>query len=723
MPDNTPEKKLDYSWPPMEKRRVMGKRINRLDGIVKASGAAKYNSDLRPDGMLFGALLTSPHAHATVKNIDISAAKALPGVTAVRVIAKPGAEIQWAGAEIAAVSAKTEEIAYDAVRKIKVEYDVLPHVVREEDLSKVGNRAKPAGEQTTGDPDKAFQEADAVVEGHYGIPVITHCCLEPHGQTIAWGAEKMEYWPSTQNVSAIGGDIGRALNVPAANIHVHMDYMGGGFGSKFPSDLWGVECARLSQESGGKPVKLFLDRATELTIAGNRPSVFADVKVAGKKDGTITAWDSKTWATGGIGGGGVNAQIYPYVFNNVPNRRMNHTAVSVNAGSARAWRAPNHPQACYITSAALEDLAAKLNIDPLEMWIKNLNYTPRPDVYRSQLEKCAELIEWKKNWHPRGDSGKGPMKRGLGLAIHAWGGAGHASKCRTTIHPDSSVEVELASQDLGTATRTMVAMIAAETFGLPLSAIKVKIGDSSYPNSGGSGGSTTIGGVTSSTRKSTVNALDKLYELVSKALNVPADQLEAVDGRISQKGNPDKGMSWQQACAKLGVNSIAEMGENDPRQAPKEGLNTGGVGGAQMADVSVDVETGVVKINKMVAVQDCGLVVNPKTAESQVYGALIMGICAALMEERVMDQQIGRVLNPDMEFYKLAGIGDIGELVVHMDIRPENDKRGVIGLGEPPAIGGVAAIANAVANAIGVRVPEVPLSPMRVLNALERRTA
>ncbi|MGI8740959.1 MAG: xanthine dehydrogenase family protein molybdopterin-binding subunit [Bryobacteraceae bacterium] len=715
----------EYSWPPMDKRRVMGKPLNRLDGIAKASGAAKYNSDLHPGGMLFGALLTSPYAHATVKSIDVSEAKALPGVTAVRVIIQPGAEVQWAGAEIAAVAAKTEEIANDAVRKIKVDYDVLPHVVREEDLSKVGNRAKPAGEQSVGDPDKAFQEADVVSEGHYGIPVITHCCLEPHGQTFAWGngKDQMQYWPSTQNVSSIGGDLGRALNVPAANIHVHMDYMGGGFGSKFPADLWGVECARLSQESGGKPVKLFLDRATELTIAGNRPSVFGDVKVGAKKDGTITVWDSKTWASGGLGGGGVNPTIYPYVFNDIPNRRMNHTAVSINAGSARAWRAPNHPQACYITSSAFEDLAAKLKMDPLDLWLKNLNYTKRPEVYRAQLQKAAELIDWKKNWHPRGDSGKGPIQRGMGLAIHTWGGAGHASKCRTTIHPDSSVEVELASQDLGTATRTMVAMIAAETFGLPVTQVKVKIGDNSYPNSGGSGGSTTIGGVTSSTRKSTVNALDKLFKLVSEAIHVPEDQLEAVDGRIRQKGNPDKGMSWQQACAKLGVDTISEMGENDPRAAPKEGLNTGGVGGAQMADVSVDIETGVVRMNKIVAVQDCGLVVNPKTAESQVFGACIMGVCSALIEERIMDQQIGRVLNPDMEFYKLAGINDIGEIIVHMDITPEHDKRGVIGLGEPPAVGCVAAIANAVANAIGVRVPQVPLTPMRVLSALERRSA
>jgi xanthine dehydrogenase YagR molybdenum-binding subunit len=713
----------DYHWPPMGKRRVMGKPYNRLDGIAKSSGAAKYNSDLKPEGMLYAALLTSPHAHAKIKSVDASAAERLPGVTAVRVVVQPGAEVQWAGAEIAYVAATTEEVANDAIRLIKVDYEVLPHLVDETDLAKAGNRAKPAGEQTTGDPEKAFKEADATSEGHYGIPVLTHCCLEPHGQTIAVKGDKAEYFPSTQNVFGIASDIGRALNIPVTNVHVHMDYMGGGFGSKFPADNWGIESAKLSQASGGRPVKLFLDRQTELTIAGNRPSVFANVKVAAKKDGAITAWQSDTWASGGFSGGGLNAQLFPYVFTKVPNRRINHTAVSLNAGGARAWRAPNHPQVCYITCSALEDLAAKLNMDPLDMFMKNLDFTARPDLYKFQFEKGAELMEWKKNWHPRGDTTKGHIKRGLGLALGTWGGAGHASTCKTTIHPDASVEIELATQDLGTGTRTMVAMIAAETFGLDITQVKVKLGDNSYPNSGGSGGSTTIGGVTSSTRKSSMNALQKLFETVAQALGATPDQLEAVDQRIRVKGNPDKAMSFQQACQRLGVNSISEMGENNPRNAPEEGLNTGGTGGIQMADVSVDTETGIVKMNRMVAVQDCGLVVNPKTAESQVLGACIMSVCGALYEERIMDQQIGRVLNPDMEFYKLAGIGDIGEIIVHMDIREENDKRGVIGLGEPCAIGGVAAIGNAVANALGVRVPRVPLTPARVLAALETRKA
>ena len=428
----------NYSWPPMEKRRVLGKSTKRVDGPIKAAGRAKYSSDFTQKDLLHGALLTSPHAHARVTSIDTSGAEKLPGVTAVRVIASPGTELMWAGQEVASVAAETEEIARDATRRIKVQYEVLPHLVREDDLKKAGVRAKAAGEQVKGDPDKAFQEADAVVEGHYGIPVITHCCLESHGNVVEWKGDKLNLYPSTQNASGIGGDLSQNLKVPASNVHTNMQYIGGGFGSKFAADLWGVEAARLSKASNGRPVKLFLDRATELMMAGNRPSAYANIKVAAKKDCTITAWQSESWSTGGIGGGG--SPPIPYVFD-VPNQRKNHTAVSTNCGGVRAWRAPNHQQACYLTNTAFDDLAAKLNMDPLEFYDKNLGLTPRAEVYRAQMRKGAELIDWQKLWHLRGQSGSGTVKRGLGLAMSTWGGGGHNSQCRTTIHPDGTVEV------------------------------------------------------------------------------------------------------------------------------------------------------------------------------------------------------------------------------------------------------------------------------------------
>jgi xanthine dehydrogenase YagR molybdenum-binding subunit len=703
----------------MEKRKVIGKSYKRLDGPAKASGKAKYSSDLNLPGMLHGELLTCPHAHARVVSVDTSAAEKSPGVKAVHVISPAGTEVQWAGTEIAAVAATTEPQARDAVRKIKVQYEVLPHMVREDDLSKAGARAKAAGERITGDPDKAFQEAEVTSEGAYGIPVVTHCTLESHGGVLQWQGEKVEYWPSTQGVSSVGSTLAPNIKVPVANVHVNQQNVGGAFGSKFSADRWDVVSAILSQKAGGKPVKLFLDRATDLTIAGNRPSAFAKIKLGAKKDGTITAWQSQSWATGGVGGGGMPP--IPYAYSEIPNKRINHTAVSINASGQRAWRAPNQQQASYLTCSAFDDLAAALKMDPMEVFAKNAAYSPRGEVYRAQLVKAAELSDWKRLWHPRGDSGSGPVKRGLGIGINAWGGAGHAAQLRTTINPDGSVVLEIGSQDLGTGTRTIITQVAAETLGLPMGAITLRLGDSSYPPAGASGGSTTVGGVSSACRKSNMNALAKLYEKVAPALGVEPAQLEAVDGRIQVKDNPKKSLTWQAACRKMGTSKISEMGENNPRNPG--GLNTGGVGGVEIADVSVDTETGIVRVNKFVCVQDCGLVINPKLAESQCYGGITMGISTALYEERIMDEATGRHINTGFDTYKLPGIADIGQIVVYLDIAPEHDKRGVIGLGEPPAIGIQAAIGNAVANAIGVRVSSMPMTPDRVLAALEGRNA
>jgi xanthine dehydrogenase YagR molybdenum-binding subunit len=703
----------------MASRKVMGQRLSRTDGIEKSSGRAKYTSDYKRQGMLHAAPITCPHAHARIRKIDTSAAEKMPGFKGVYLLDKEGAEISWSMWDIGYVAAETELQARDAARAVKVDYEVLPHLVHEHDLAKASDRAKASGERIEGDVDAAFKSADAVSEGVYGIPVLTHCCLETHGSVIQFDGQKAEFNPSTQAVSAIRDDLARQLEIPAANVHVHQDHIGGGFGSKFQSDRWGIASAHLSKMNGGRPVRCYLERNVDQVLGGCRPSAYAKIRLAGKKDGTITAWESASWASGGLSGGG--SPPIPYVYTKIPNMRQTHQAVSLNTAPIRAWRAPNYQQASYLTCAAIDDLADKLGLDPLTVFLKNAGLTARPETYVRQLKKAAELAEWSKLYHKRGDSGSGPVKRGLGIGVCTWGGAGHASEARLTIHADGSVEVELGSQDLGTGTRTIIAQVAAESLGLRVNDIKVKIGDTNYPVSGTSGGSTTVGGVSSSTRKAAVNGLEKLFAEVAESLGAPADQLEARDGKIQVKNNPAKSLTWKAACQKLGVKTISVTGANDPRQAPREGLNTGGVGGVQIADVSVDVETGIVRMNRLVAVQDIGLVVNPKLAESQVYGACIMSICGALMEERLMDAVTGRMLNADMEFYKLAGIKDIGDIICHLEIDEQNDSRGIIGLGEPPAVGGIAAIANAVANAIGKRVMTVPFTPDRVLNTLEGR--
>jgi xanthine dehydrogenase YagR molybdenum-binding subunit len=297
--------------------------------------------------------------------------------------------------------------------------------------------------------------------------------------------------------------------------------------------------------------------------------------------------------------------------------------------------------------------------------------------------------------------------------MHSWPGKAHNFQCNLTINPDGSVSVKAGTQDIGTGTRTVIAIVAAETLGLDPEDINVMIGDSTYPTSAGSGGSGTVGGSGTAVRRAAVDALEQLFDKVAPALGTTADQLTVGQKTVLAKGGKAS-LTWKQACSKLGTLPLTVSGKN-----PGPGtLADSGVCGVQMADVSVDTGTGVVRINKIVAVQDCGLIIDHKTTMSQVYGCLVMGIGYSLYEEKVMDQNLGQMLNPNMEFYRLCGIGDIGELVVHLMSGTGYDERGIIGCGEPAVISPGAAISNAVANAIGVRVPQLPLTPDKILAAL-----
>jgi xanthine dehydrogenase YagR molybdenum-binding subunit len=576
-----------------------------------------------------------------------------------------------------------------------------------------------AASQTQGDGQKAFAECDAVSEGLYGAPVIVHCCMESHGSTSEWtDADHLFVHISTQNVSGIAGQMAEPLRIPAANIHVHQDHIGGGFGSKFSPDRWGIVTAALSKKAGGKPVRLMLERDSELKVAGCRPSAYARVKIGAKKDGTLVAWQSQSWGTGGPGGGGMPP--IPYCFQ-IPNQQKDHTAIRNNIGPARAWRAPNHPQAAVLSMCALDDLAAKLNMDPYEFFLKNIELTRLPQVYRDEFPIAAELMGWKEKWRPRGQNISGNIARGVGLSLHTWGGRGHASDCDLSIHPDGSVDIKMGTQDLGTGTRTCIAVVAADALGLRAEDIKLYIGDTQYPPSGGSGGSTTPGGVSSSSRRAVVDARDALFAKVAPALNAKPEELEARDGTVRVAADPKRSLSWKEACSRIGATPITAHGHNDQAAAKnKPDLTNSGVGGVQMAEVEIDTETGIVKVTKMAAVQDCGLIIDVRLAESSVLGALIMGISYSLFEEKIMDPTSGIMLNADMEFYRLAGLNDIPELKVHMMTGKGYDERGVIGLGEPPVVSPGAAISNAVANALGVRVGVLPITPDKVLTALNQ---
>ena len=710
------------TWPPVAERTLLGKSIKRLDGPDKASGKAKYTYDIIRPGMLYGEILGSPHARARVTAIDLTAAQRLPGVKAAITVKDPSdpakAMINYQGEEVAAVAATTEEIARDAMRLIKVTYDVLPQLATiEQAMNPNAPQAFPRGNVSApqltqeGDADAALKTAAHVVEGLYSTQVQTHTSLETHGGIAEWDGDKLLLHVSTQGINASRDGIADGLGIPKPNARVLTEYMGGGFGSKLGADVQLVIAARLAKAANA-PVKIMLDRKHEHLITGNRPSAFAKVRAGVDAQGKFVAWDSETWGTGGAGAGAGFSVPYPvYLF---PARRQSHKNVYTNAGPQRAFRAPGHPQACFITETVIDELADRLRLDPLELRMRNV----QPDAPNAQWKKYfpigAEKIGWSRR-HPSGDSASGPIKRGLGCAANMWGGAGNrATRAMCEITPDGSVTNKIATQDIGTGTRTLVAMITAETMGLPLTAVTAAIGDTNYPFAPGSGGSITVGSVSPTVRISAENALKELFAKVAPQLGVAPGTLVARAGRIQVKDNPSKSLSWKEACRLLGTSPIQAAG------AWEAGLSSLGTSGVQFADVEVDIETGVTRVKKIVSVQDCGMIVDKLTAESQMYGGIIMGLGFALYENRILDRNTARMVNPNMEWYSVPGISDVPVIDVTLVDQPE---RGVIGLGEPPIISTAAAIANAVSNATGVRIRKLPVTPDTVLAALQQERA
>ncbi len=533
--------------------------------------------------------------------------------------------------------------------------------------------------------------AAVVVEVVISTQVEVHHPMETHGNTIDASGEEITCWASTQGITSVRDGLARTLDKSSSKIRVISDYMGGGFGAKFGAGVEARACALLSKEAGA-PVKLMLSRAENHLAVGNRPSSFQRIKLGADSQGKLVAFELDSFGTAGYasggtsaGGGGGAGFPAPYAYT-IPHHRTSQVGVAIHAGSARAFRAPGHPQASVGMEAAMDELAIKMGINPLEFRMLNDSH----DIRSKQWPIAAKRFGWKQKYHKPGSS-SGVVKTGVGCAGGQWGGGGRGTTAEVEISPDGSVEVRCGTQDLGTGTKTSIVIVAAETLHLPLDMIVARVGDTRYPPSGGSGGSTTMAAVCPAVKVACENALEALKEA---------------------SGSDDVfGVNWKKACEQLTPNPLVVQGKW------KKGLSGKGTGGVQMAEVEVDTETGFVKVKKITCVQDCGLLINPLTAESQANGGIIMGLGYALYEERILDPLTGVALNPNFETYKLPTMADMPEIDVLFQNMPE---RGVIGIGEPVTVPTASAIANAVANALGVRVMGLPITPDKVLNALNK---
>lgn len=695
-------------WGDPKSFRIIGHRVTRIEGNLKVTGSAKYTYDIRRPGMLYGRILRSPYPAAKVVSIDASAAKRLPGVKAV--ITFDGKTVRYAGEEVVAVAAETDYIAQDALRLIKVQYQERPFVVNE-DKAREPDSPVVAGDsnigkgrdKNDGDVQSGFQQADAIVEATYRTPVQTHSCLETHGAVAEWNGDQLTMWVSSQAIFASKSEIANNLGLKASQVRVICEHMGGGFGSKFSAGIQSVIAAKLAKEAGA-PVKLMLPREDEFLCVGNRPSSVQKMKAGVTKDGKIIAFQMDGYGTAGTAGGAGVPQ--PYIYK-VPNVSVTQSDVHINAGPACAMRAPGHPQACFAMESLMDELAEKIGMDALEFRMKNDPNQTRQKEYAIG----AKEIGWSEKRNKIAGAGKGPIKRGVGVGSSQWGGGGGpGSQVQTKIFSDGTVEVGVGTQDLGTGIRTLVGEIVAEELGLDISQVHVKIGDTDLLPSGGSGGSTTTASVTPAVKVSVDDARQKLFTTVAPMLQADPKDLEIGVGKINIRGNPLKSVSWRQATAKLGMDVITSVGVWVP------GLSNSGVAGTQFAEVEVDTETGQVKVIKVAAVHDCGLVMNRLTAESQIISGVIQGLSFALFEKRILDEQTGRMVNANFETYKIAHSMEIPEIVPIFVDQPE---RGVIGLAESSVIAITGAVANAVYNACGARIYELPITPDKVLMALK----
>lgn len=761
------------------KLSVVGKRTARVDGRAKVTGAARYTADVRLPGMLYARLVTSPHPHARIRSIDTSMAERHPSVRAVHVLDRvlgnaelrdkskelPGKFpiVRFAGQPIAAIAATTQVAADEAARLVRVDYEVLPFVTDLEEARKpgaplvfpgpadqaatAGGGGGPAGVpqkgnvrgpvkggprgQPVGDVQKGFAEADVTVEGEFRTQVQTHSALETHGVVADWRADELVVYSSTQGTSSVRDELAEIFKLPKSKVRVITEFMGGGFGAKFGAGNYGVLATHLSKKAGA-PVQLMLNRKDEHLSVGNRPDSVQHLKIGAKRDGSLTAIHLQCYGTAGTGTGAGTGGPAQNMYK-CTNVLTEESDIFTHAGPAAAFRAPGHPQGCFALEQLIDELAERLQIDPLAL----RDHVDESPARREERRIGAERAGWSRRHAPGADVG--PIKRGLGVAQAVWYRLINLdSSCEVRLTRDGSVELLSGVQDIGGGIRTALAQVVAEEFGLRPADITIKIGDTSFPGGPASGGSMTTGSITPAARNAAYNVKQQLLEQVAPQFNTTTAQLEMRDGAIFMRGGNShssngsetrKLLTFKQAAARLKTEQIAARASRSDdyggfafkNEAAFFGLGMGHYGGVQFAEVAVDTETGVIKVERIVAVHDCGRPVNPLALESQINGGVIQGISYALYENRLLDRNTGLMVNPNLEQYKIVGSRETPKIeAVLIEEYVGRNSTDAGGIGEPATIPTVAAIANAVYNATGVRLYEMPMTPARVLAALGR---
>ena len=750
--------------------KVIGTRPIRPDGTDKVTGRAQYGADIHLTGMLYGRVKRSPHAHAIIKKIDASKALALPGVRAVITaadfpptpagMARVGEgqaqpirnqvenymaahKVLYRGHAVAAVAATDMHVAEDALNLIEVEYEVLPAVldVREamaegapillDDL-RTRDAAPPANanldKQTNiashqqiklGDVEKGFAEADVVIEREYTTDMYHQGYIEPHNATAYWNKDgHLTVWCSSQAPHNFRQQLATVLQIPVSKVTVVPMEIGGGFGGKLPMYLEPLS-ALLSKKTG-KAVKMTMTREEVFEATGPTSGTYIRVKLGAKKDGTLTAGEAYLAYEAGAYpgspvGGGMNGIFAPY---NIPNLIVDGYDVLVNRPKTAAYRAPGTPAGNFAGDATINELASMLDMDPMDIRIKNASHTGDPRPFGGQWPAIGNdaVMEAMKN-HPHYQSELQGENRGRGVSMGYWGNAGMETSSSAHVQADGTVSLILGSVDIG-GTRASLAMQLAETLGIANDDISPKVVDT---DSVGftmftAGSRTTFAGGWASyelgmeIRKRMVERAARIWECAESDVSYGDDGV--IRGPKNTEGK-DRSLTFKQLAGQLSrTGGTIEVGVNVSKSS------VGPAFAGHIVDLEVDKDTGKVTILRYTAVQDVGTAIHPSYVEGQIQGGVAQGIGMALTEEYFYNPD-GRMMNASFLDYRMPTALDLPMIdTVLIEVPNPGHPYGVRGVGEVPICPPLAAVQAAVAEAIGVRFNTLPITPARILDTL-----
>jgi len=708
-------------WP-AGPRGIVGRPARRLDGHERARGQVAYTADFSPPGMLHAAVLRCPHARARVTKLDLTKARETPWVRGAigpedcHVLER---EPPFQGAPVAAVAAESAERAREALALIDIEWEVLEPLLDPEEAVRRESFTDEPRHYARGDVEKALAEADVVVEGEYRTQTVLHNAMETHQSVCRWEGDTLEVYTSTQYIWGIRDEVSEALGLPPDKVRVVCNFMGGGFGAKnSPGDYTFIAIALAGQT--GAAVRCALTRREENLVSGNRNSTIQRLVAGARTDGTLTALSGEY--VNAVGWDGFSCPTYGpmEMLYDCENVRTQTFSPKLNIPPNAAFRAPGFVEGTFGLECLLDELTARLDLDPLEL--RRRNYADhdlvegRPFSSKNLLD-CYRMAEphWARRDAVRARSDD-VWKRGVGLASQVWyGGGGPPSYAWIRVGSDGRAVVVTAMQDIGTGTRTAMAQIAAEELGVPLSHVGVELGDSARgPFASISAGSSTTPSMGPAARAAAADAKRQLIEIAAQRFHLEERVLDIKDGQVVSAD----GGSWplEEVTGLLGDTQILGKGARGPNPTGMRVLTFG----IQVAEVAVDIETGEIRVERVAAIHDVGRIINPLGARSQVEGGIIQGIGHTLSEERLLDPQSGTTLTLTLDSYKLPTIADVPEIVSEFVDKPDEHltNLGSKGLGEPPIIPTAAAIANAIRDATGADIHSLPITREEMLRAL-----